>query len=103
MIPVSCDMAQTSAVTNLDQRIEIAAPGFSVLPPRGEGWCYRLMALDGISFFKLPKIKKGSDGPLAFRMAALRVSSAMALSLKRLRDFGSKMQTADELKAWSMF
>ena len=54
-ITINCDTLQSSAVTNLEQRIEVAAPGFSVLPPRGELWCYRLMSSEGISFFKIPK------------------------------------------------
>jgi hypothetical protein len=97
-IPPSCDMVQSSAVTDLTRRIEIAAPGFSVLPPRGKGWCYRLMTSHGISFFKLPESENAFDGPLSLRTAALHLSGAMALSLKGLRDFGTNIQTPDELK-----
>ena len=57
-ITINCDTLQSSPVTNLEQRIEIAASGFSVLPPRGELWCYRLMSSQGVSFFKIPQFEK---------------------------------------------
>ena len=95
-ITINCDMLQSVAVTN--QRIEVAAPGFSVLPPQGERWCYRLLSSDGISFFKIPKSKPVFDGPPSLEIAALHLSGAMAMSLKGLKDFGTNVQTPDELK-----
>ena len=97
-ITINCDTLQSSPVTNLEQRIEIAAPGFSVLPPRSERWCYRLLASQGVSFFRIPQFEKVFDGPPSLEIAALRLSGAMAMSLKGLRDFETKVQTPDELK-----
>jgi hypothetical protein len=97
-IALTCDALKSSPVTNLDQRIEIAAPGFSVLPPRGEQWCYRLMASQGISFFKIPESEKGFDGPTSLEIAVRHLFGAMAMSLKGSRDFGTNIQSPDELK-----
>lgn len=97
-ITPNCDTLKSLPVTNPEQRIEIAAPGFSVLPPRGEGWCYRLMASQGVSFFKIPKFERAFDGPPSLETAVLRLSGAMAMSLKGLRDFGNP-QSPDELKS----
>jgi len=97
-ITPTCDTLKSLPVTDLEQRIEIEAPGFSVLPPRGEHWCYRLMASQGVSFFKLPKFEKVFDGPPELEIAALHLLGAMAMSLKGFGDFGTKLQTPDELK-----
>lgn len=97
-ITINCDALQSSPVTNPEQRIEIAAPGFSVLPPRGELWCYRLMSSQGVSFFKIPKFSKAFDGPPSLETAVLRLSGAMAMSLKGLWDLGNP-QSPDELKS----
>jgi hypothetical protein len=97
-ITINCDTLQSSPVTNLEQRIEIAASGFSVLPPRGELWCYRLMSLQGVSFFKIPQFRKAFDGSPSLETAVLRLSGAMAMSLKGLWDFGNP-QSPDELKS----
>lgn len=96
--PINCDTLQSSPVTNLEQRIEIAASGFSVLPPRGELWCYRLMSSQGVSFFKILQLRKAFDGPPSLETAVLRLSGAMAMSLKGLWDFGNP-QSPDELKS----
>jgi hypothetical protein len=93
-----CEALKSLPVTSPEQRIEITAPGFSVLPPRGELWCYRLMASQGVSFFRIPQFEKGFDGPPSLEIAALHLLGAMAMSLKGLRDFGTKVQTPDELK-----
>jgi hypothetical protein len=91
-------MAQTSPVSDPGQRFEMSMSGFSILPPGGEGWCYRLITTRGMTFFKLPKLARGVEEPLSLRTAGLHVSSTMALSLKGLRDFGDP-QTSDELKS----
>ena len=98
LITPNCDTLKSLPVTHLEQRIEIAAPGFSVLPPRGELWCYRLMASQGVSFFKIPKFRKVFDGPPSLETAVLRLSGAMVMSLKGLRDFGNP-ESPDELKS----
>jgi hypothetical protein len=99
-ITLSCDNLQSSAVTNLAQRVEIVAQGFSVLPPQGERWCYRLMTNAGVSFFKIPKFEKGFESlPLRDELAALHMFSTIAISLKGFRDFETNIQTPDELKS----
>ena len=99
-ITVSCDTLQSSAVTNLGQRVEILAQGFSVLPPQGEGWCYRAIASQGGSFFKLPKFEKDFESlPSRDQIAALHLFSAIALSLAGFRDFGAKIKRPEELES----
>ena len=83
-ITINCDALQSSPVTNLEQRIEIAASGISVLPPRSERWCYRLLGSQGVSFFRIPQFEKAFDGPPSLETAVLRLSGAMAMSLKGL-------------------
>ena len=53
-VPFNCSMCDSSLVTNLDQRIEVSATGFSVLPPQGENWCVKSLASQGLSFLKAP-------------------------------------------------
>ena len=101
-ITINCDTLQSSHVTNLEQRIEIAAPGFSVLPPRSERWCYRLLASQGVSFFRIPQFEKGFDGPPSLEIAALRLSGAMAMSLKGLGT-SKPSQALTNLRTQSMF
>src|SRR5687767_16019134 len=61
--PIDCKVVQSSPVAKLDQRIDIAAHGFSVLPPQGERWCYRLLASSGVSFSKIPRLEWPSERP----------------------------------------
>jgi hypothetical protein len=99
-ITLDCGALRFSAVTNIDRRVEIATPGFSILPPQGEHWCYRLMASQGISFFKIPKIEKAFERPPSREeVAALRMFSAIAISLKGIRNFKTNMQSPEELKS----
>jgi hypothetical protein len=99
-ITISCDSLQSSAVTNLGQRVEIVAQGFSVLPPQGQGWCYRAMASRGGSFFKIPKFEKGFESlPSRDQIAALHIFSAIALSLAGFTDFGAKIKSPEELES----
>jgi hypothetical protein len=97
-IPGDCEALRGSAV-NLEQRIEIAAHGFSVLPPQGERWCYSLLALSGVSFFKTPKLEWPSERPPSLdEIVAGRLFSATAVSLKGLRGFDAQIQHPDDLK-----
>ena len=48
-IPFNCSVFDSSLVTNVDERIEVSALGFSVLPPQGENWCVKSMAAKGLS------------------------------------------------------
>jgi hypothetical protein len=52
-IPLTCGMLQSSLVTNPDQPIDVPVARFSVLPPQGEDWCVKTMAM-GLSFLKVP-------------------------------------------------
>jgi len=98
-IPVYCKALPSSAVAKLEQRIEIAAHGFSVLPPQGERWCYRLLASSGVSFFKIPKLERPSERqPSLEEIVAGRLFSAIAVSLKGLRDVDGQIQHPDDLK-----
>lgn len=97
--PVHCAMLQSTAVTKLEQRIEIADRGFSVLPPQGERWCYRLLTSNGVSFFKIPPIA-GFEKPLSLEgFVAGRMFTGMAMSLKGLREVEPQVTNPDELKA----
>jgi hypothetical protein len=99
-ITLNCETLQTSAVTDLGQRVEIVAHGFSILPPQGQGWCYRAMASAGGSFFKVPKFEKGfASLSSPDQIAALHVFSTIALSLAGLRDFGAKIKSPEELES----
>jgi hypothetical protein len=97
-MPLDCKTLQSSAAKP-QQRIEIAAHGFSVLPPQGERWCYRLLASSGVSFFKIPRLDWPSERPPSLEeIVAGRLFSAIAVSLKGLRDF-EQIQHPDDLKA----
>jgi hypothetical protein len=83
----------------LAQRVEIGAHGFSILPPQGERWCYRLMKNGGMSFFKIPKFEKGFESlPSREEIFAMHMFSTIAISLKGFRDIETNIQTLDELK-----
>ena len=97
--PIHCAMLQGTAVTNLAQRIEIAARGFSILPPQGERWCYRLLTSDGVSFFKIPPIAGFEKPPSLEEFVAMRLFSGMAMSLKGLRDIDTRIKNPDEIEA----
>lgn len=97
--PLHCAMLQSTAVTKLEQRIEIADRGFSVLSPQGERWCYRLLTSNGVSFFKIPPIAGFEKPPSLEEFVATRLFSGMAMSLKGLRDVETQIKNADELKA----
>jgi hypothetical protein len=99
-VALDCGALGYSAVTNIDRRVEIATPGFSILPPQGEHWCYRLTASQGISFFKIPKFEKSFEQPPSREeVAALRMFSAIAISLKGFRDLKTNVQSPEELKS----
>src|SRR5687768_6374814 len=98
-VRLDCEMLRGSPVTDLEQRIEIATQGFSVLPPQGEHWCYRFLSSQVVSFFKIPQFEKAFDRPPSVNdIAALRMLSAIAISLKGLIDLPTNIQSAEELK-----
>jgi hypothetical protein len=49
-VPVTCGYVEGFAITNLNQRMEVPASGFSVLPPQGENWCAKSLAREGSVF-----------------------------------------------------
>ncbi len=92
--PLNCTGLQTLPVTNLEQRVEIASQGFSVLPPQGEHWCYKLMADAGVSFFKIPKIGNASNRkPSRDEVLEMHLVSAIAMSLKGFEHVSSNVQS----------
>jgi hypothetical protein len=96
-----CKMLQSSAATKREQRIEIVAPGFSILPPQGERWCYRFLTSFGVSFFKIPPSASPLDRPPSLEeVVATRMFSAIAVSLKGLLGEGVQIQNADDLKTF---
>ena len=97
--PLRCEMLQAMAVTKLEQRIEIAERGFSVLPPQGERWCYRLLTSNGVSFFKIPPFTGFEKPPSLEEIVATRLFSGTAVSLKGLRDVEPQVTNPDGLKA----
>lgn len=99
-ITLNCDKLKSSALTNSARRIEITTQGFSVLPPQGEAWCYRLMASQGISFYKVSRYGKVFEPPRSrAAIAAMHMFSAVAMSLKGFRDFGPNIQSPSEMQA----
>lgn len=96
-----CKMLQSSAATKREQRIEIVAQGFSILPPQGERWCYRFLTSSGVSFFKIPPSASPLDRrPSLEEVVATRLFSAMAMSLKGLIREGVRIQNPDDLKTF---
>jgi hypothetical protein len=99
-ITLNCDKLKSSALTNSERRIEITAQGFSVLPPQGEGWCYRLTGSQGISFYKVSRYGKVFEPPRSrAAIAVMHTFSAVAMSLKGFRDFGPNIQSPSEMQA----
>jgi hypothetical protein len=100
-IPPDCKVLQSLAVTKKEQRIEIAAHGFSILPPQGERWCYSLLASSGVSFFKIPPSAGPLDRPPSLEeFVATRLFSAIAISLKGLIREGANIQNPVDLKTF---
>lgn len=97
---LDCEKLEYSTVINPEKPFEIAAHAFSVLPPKGAGWCYRLFATAGIGFFKIPRLEKVfSTPPTRDEFAKLHIFSAIAISLKGLPGVETQVQNSEELKA----
>ena len=99
-VPFDCSMAQSSVVTNLDQRIEVSAPGFSVLPPRGENWCVKSMASQGLGFLKAPvsvAVFGQPSSPNEIFPVALQAFRFTGLAVS-LPDFGFNTESPEQLK-----
>jgi hypothetical protein len=60
-IPMDCSALKMSRARN--QRIEVASPRFSVLPPQSQNWCVKSMDSQGVIFFKGPRSVEVSEEP----------------------------------------
>jgi hypothetical protein len=99
-VPFNCSTLQSTALTNLNQRIEVPPAGFSVFPPQGENWCVKSLASQGLSFLKAPVSvavfgQPSSPDELfpvavqAFRFTGLAVG---------LPDFGFNIESPEQVK-----
>ena len=99
-IPFNCSMCESSLVTNLDQRIEVSASGFSVLPPQGENWCVKSLASQGLSFLKAPvsvAVFGQPSSPDELFPAVLQAVRFTGLAVG-LPDFGFNTESPEQLK-----
>jgi hypothetical protein len=99
-VPLNCAMFDSSPVANLDERMEVPAAGFSVLPPQGQNWCVKSLASKGLSFLKAPESlpvfgKPASpDELLPMAVEAIRFTG-LAVDLP---DFGFSIESPEKLK-----
>jgi hypothetical protein len=96
-IPLDCKGMKTSAVGQ--QRIEVPASGFSVLPPQGENWCMSPMA-SGFFFFKHPvsvEILAQRPSRSDLFQVVLQTVRFMGMALA-LPEFGTEHPSPDQLK-----
>jgi len=96
-IPLDCKGLQASGAGQ--QRIEVPASGFSVIPPQGENWCVRSMA-SGVTFLKHSASVEILAQPPApndlFQVALQAVRfTGMALALP---EFGTEHPSPKQLK-----
>jgi len=99
-VPLNCSVLDSSLVTNVDKRIEVSAPGFSVLPPQGENWCVKSLASQGLSFLKAPvsgAIFGQSPSPDEFFQLSLTAIRFTGLAVD-LPDFGFNTESPEQLK-----
>jgi hypothetical protein len=97
-IPLDCKGLQASAVG--EQRIEVQASGFSVLPPQGENWCVRSMASQGFTFLKHPasvEIPAQPPSPNDLFQVVLQTVRFMGIAVA-LPEFGTRSPSPDQLK-----
>jgi hypothetical protein len=96
-IPLDCKGLKAAAVGQ--QRIEVPASGFSVLPPQGENWCVSSMAA-GFFFFKHPatvEILAQPPSPSDLFQVVLQTVRFMGMALA-LPEFGTEHPSPDQLK-----
>jgi hypothetical protein len=96
-IPLDCKGMKASSVGQ--QRIEVPAFGFSVLPPQGENWCVSSMA-SGFFFFKHPasvEILTQPPSPNDLFQVILQTVRFMGMALA-LPEFGTEHPSPDQLK-----
>jgi hypothetical protein len=96
-IPLNCKGLQASGAGQ--QRIEVAAAGFSVIPPQGENWCVRSTA-SGFTFFKHPasvEIPAQPPTPDDLFQVVLQTVRFMGIAVA-LPEFGTHHPSPDQLK-----
>jgi hypothetical protein len=98
---LNCNAVQLLAVIKPDERIEVPARGFSLLPPQGERWCYRRLTSFGVNFSKIPPFAGPLEKPPSLEeIVATRMFSSIALSLQGLIREGTDIQNPAELKTF---
>ena len=98
LIPLDCNGLQASGTGQ--QRIEVPAAGFSVIPLQGENWCVRSMASQGFTFFKHPanvEIPAQPPTPNDLFQVVLQTVRFMGIAVA-LPDFGTHYPSPDQLK-----
>jgi hypothetical protein len=98
LIPLDCNGLQASGTRQ--QRIEVPAAGFSVIPPQGENWCVRSMASQGFTFFKHPanvEIPAQPPTPNDLFQVVLQTVRFMGIAVT-LPEFGTHYPSPDQLK-----
>ena len=96
-IPLDCKGLQASGAGQ--QRIEVPASGFSVIPPQGEHWCVRSMA-SGFTFLKHPanvEIPAQPPSPNDLFQVVLQTVRFMGIAVA-LPEFGTQYPSPDQLK-----
>jgi hypothetical protein len=99
-VPFNCGTLQSSALTNLDQRIEVLPAGFSVLPPQGENWCVKSLASQELSFLKAPvsvAVFGQPSSPDELFPAVIQVIRFTGLAVG-LPDFGFNIESPEQVK-----
>ena len=97
-IPLDCKGLQASGAGQ--QRVEVPAAGFSVIPPQGENWCVRSMASEGFTFFKHPanvEIPAQPPSPNDLFQVVLQAVRFMGMALT-LPEFGTEHPSPEQLK-----
>jgi hypothetical protein len=98
-VQLNCNALQLSAAIKLEERIEVPARGFSLLPPQGERWCYRRLTSFGVNFSKIPPFAGPREKPPSLEeIVAMRQFSAIALSLQGLVKGETNIQNTEDLK-----
>ena len=99
-VPINCSMLDSAPITNLDKRIEVSGPGFSVLPPQGDNWCAKSLRGEGFMFLKAPVggsifgQPSSPDELFQFSLTAMRFTG-LAVGLP---DFGFNTESPEQLK-----
>jgi hypothetical protein len=99
-VPISCSGLGISAVTNLNQRMEVSVSGFSVLPPQGENWCVKNLASGALSFLKAPvsmPVFGQPSSPDELFPVALQAVRFTGLAVG-FPDFGFNTESPEQLK-----